>query len=106
MRYDLYTAHNLAGEPQTIDVHRLKVPEAVRETEKAIRDLLVEGGDTLRVVTGRDIEDVHDAHPYDGGQGGRDSMGSNGRVNPSAGTGARRGRIPVLKLALIRTMEG
>ncbi|EIM82756.1 uncharacterized protein STEHIDRAFT_64110, partial [Stereum hirsutum FP-91666 SS1] len=61
----------------TIDVHRLKVPEAVRETEKAIRDLLVEGGDTLRVVTGRDIEDVHDAHP-----------------------------IPVLKLALIRTMEG
>lgn len=69
-------------------MHRLKVPEAVRETEKAIRDLLVEGGDTLRVVTGRDIQDVV-----------RSVSASN------AGTGVKRGRIPVLKLALIRVME-
>lgn len=67
-------AHNLAGEPHTIDVHRLKVPEAIRETEKATRDVLVEGGTTLRVITGRGNHSV--------------------------------GRIPVLKLALMRIMEG
>ncbi|TFY63837.1 hypothetical protein EVG20_g6154, partial [Dentipellis fragilis] len=67
-----FKAHNLSTEPQTIDVHRLKVPEAIRQTEIALRDTLVEGGTQLRVITGRG--------------------------NHSAG------KIPVLKLAIVREM--
>ncbi|KAI0044235.1 hypothetical protein FA95DRAFT_1608741 [Auriscalpium vulgare] len=48
-----FKAHNLANEVHTIDVHRLKVPEAVRQTEVAIRNVLLEGGSQLRVITGR-----------------------------------------------------
>lgn len=66
------TAHNTAPEPNTLDLHRLKVPEAVRRVEIAIRDTLVAGGTTLRVITGRG--------------------------NHSAG------KIPVLKLAIMRVM--
>ena len=66
------TAHNVAPEPNTLDVHRLKVPEAVRRVEIAIRDTLVAGGTELRVITGRG--------------------------NHSAG------KIPVLKLAIMRVM--
>ncbi|KZP04115.1 hypothetical protein FIBSPDRAFT_968413 [Athelia psychrophila] len=34
-----------------IDVHKLKVHEAICRTEKAIRDLLLLGGAELRVIT-------------------------------------------------------
>ncbi|KAI0063499.1 hypothetical protein BV25DRAFT_1883261 [Artomyces pyxidatus] len=68
-----FKANNMANEVHTIDVHRLKVPEAVRQTEVAIRNVLVEGGSQLRVITGRGNHSV--------------------------------GKIPVLKLALIKQME-
>ncbi|KAA1471822.1 hypothetical protein DENSPDRAFT_837918 [Dentipellis sp. KUC8613] len=67
-----FQAHNLSAEPHTIDVHRLKVPEAIRRTEIALRDTLVEGGTQLRVITGRGNHSV--------------------------------GKIPVLKLAIVREM--
>ena len=37
--------------PTTIDVQKLKVPEAIRRTEKAVRDMLLQGGTVLRVIT-------------------------------------------------------
>ena len=37
--------------PATIDVQKLKVPEAIRQTEIALRDVLAKGGKELRVVT-------------------------------------------------------
>jgi DNA-nicking Smr family endonuclease len=46
-------AHNSSPEPQTIDVHRLKVTEAVRLTEVEIRNALVRGDTQLRVITGQ-----------------------------------------------------
>ena len=43
-----------------IDVHKLKVPEAIRRTEKAIRDLLLQGGTELRVITaGKIVKGTH-----------------------------------------------
>jgi hypothetical protein len=39
--------------PQTIDVHRLRVNEAIRVTEKAFRDVLVNGQNSLRVIVGK-----------------------------------------------------
>ncbi|VDC01712.1 unnamed protein product [Peniophora sp. CBMAI 1063] len=57
----------------TIDVHRLRVREAVLAMERAIRDALLAGGETLRVIVG---------------------------------SGQRKdGKLPVLKLALIRELE-
>ena len=46
-------AHNLNPEPNTIDVHRLQVREAIRAAEKAIRDTLLNGGTTLRIIVGQ-----------------------------------------------------
>jgi len=39
----------------TIDVHYLRIPEAIRETNKALRDMLLEGGGELRVIVGRGL---------------------------------------------------
>ena len=50
---DRYTAHNLKPQPQTIDVHRLKVPEAIEKVEQAIYDSLVTKTPELRIITGR-----------------------------------------------------
>ncbi|KDQ55885.1 hypothetical protein JAAARDRAFT_332294 [Jaapia argillacea MUCL 33604] len=50
-----FHAHNLSSAPRTIDVHRLKVPEAIRVTEKAIRDQLLNDGVELRVIVGKGL---------------------------------------------------
>ncbi|CCL98661.1 uncharacterized protein FIBRA_00663 [Fibroporia radiculosa] len=68
-----FKAHNRTPEPQTIDVHRLKVPEAVARVEQSLFDALEAGTPELRVITGR----------------GNHS----------------KGKIPVLKLAIIGAME-
>lgn len=43
--------YNKDGVPAFIDVHDLKVPEAIRRTEKALRDVLLNNGKELRVKT-------------------------------------------------------
>ncbi|EIN11397.1 hypothetical protein PUNSTDRAFT_118810 [Punctularia strigosozonata HHB-11173 SS5] len=48
-----FRAHNLRGTPQVIDVHRLKVPEAVKRTELALRSAYEGGASELRVIVGR-----------------------------------------------------
>ncbi|KAH9839259.1 uncharacterized protein C8Q71DRAFT_504502 [Rhodofomes roseus] len=68
-----FKAHNFTPEPQTIDVHRLKVPEAVARVEQALYDAMVTGVPELRIITGR----------------GNHS----------------KGKIPVLKLAIIGAMQ-
>ncbi|KAF7975875.1 hypothetical protein HWV62_8273 [Athelia sp. TMB] len=55
-----YTGYNKDAVPMVIDVHKLKVPEAIRRTEKAIRDLLLQGGTELRVITaGKIVKGTH-----------------------------------------------
>ncbi|KZT22602.1 hypothetical protein NEOLEDRAFT_1180838 [Neolentinus lepideus HHB14362 ss-1] len=55
-----FLAHNQSqSSTRTIDVHRLRVGEAIRETEKAIRDLLGDNGRDLRVITGRGNHSVN-----------------------------------------------
>ena len=44
-------AHNLKPEPQTIDVHRLKVTEAQEKVEQALYDAIVTGVPELRIQT-------------------------------------------------------
>jgi len=68
-----FIAHNLAPKPQEIDVHRLKVPEAVARVEQALYDAVISGVSELRIITGR----------------GKHS----------------KGKIPVLKLAIIGAMQ-
>lgn len=46
-------AHNKTPEPQTIDVHRLKVVEAVARVEQALYDAMLSGVPQLRIITGR-----------------------------------------------------
>lgn len=46
-------AHNLKPEPQTIDVHRLNVNEAVTEVKRALREARSSGSPELRIITGR-----------------------------------------------------
>ncbi|KAI0675349.1 hypothetical protein C8Q78DRAFT_1075638 [Trametes maxima] len=48
-----YQAHNMRPEPQTIDVHRLKVPEAIEKVEQALYDSIVTGTPELRIITGQ-----------------------------------------------------
>ncbi|KAI0823691.1 hypothetical protein BC628DRAFT_1411449 [Trametes gibbosa] len=48
-----YQAHNMKPQPQTIDVHRLKVPEAIEKVEQALYDAIVTGTPELRIITGR-----------------------------------------------------
>ncbi|KAH9942414.1 uncharacterized protein BXZ73DRAFT_40879 [Epithele typhae] len=48
-----YRAHNLKPEPQTIDVHRLKVAEAIEKVEQALYDAMVTKTPELRIITGR-----------------------------------------------------
>jgi len=48
-----YHAHNIQPEPQTIDVHRLSVQEAMAQTKKALRDAYVSSSPELRIITGR-----------------------------------------------------
>ncbi|KAI0692025.1 hypothetical protein C8T65DRAFT_670167 [Cerioporus squamosus] len=48
-----YQAHNMRPEPQTIDVHRLKVAEAVEKVEQALYDAIVTNTPELRIITGR-----------------------------------------------------
>ncbi|KAI0745953.1 hypothetical protein C8Q76DRAFT_705560 [Earliella scabrosa] len=48
-----YQAHNLRPEPQTIDVHRLKVTEALEKVEQALYDAIVTNTPELRIITGR-----------------------------------------------------
>ena len=49
----LFAAHNLRPEPQTIDVHRLKAPEAIEKVEQALYDAIVTNTPELRIITGR-----------------------------------------------------
>jgi DNA-nicking Smr family endonuclease len=46
-------AHNQSRISHTIDVHRLRVPEAIRVTNEAVRDRVMKGGGRLRVIVGR-----------------------------------------------------
>lgn len=46
------SANNLQQDERTIDVHSLKLEEALRRTEVAIRDALVAGDTRLRVICG------------------------------------------------------
>ncbi|KAI0730293.1 hypothetical protein C8Q72DRAFT_776374 [Fomitopsis betulina] len=48
-----FKAHNKTPEPQTIDVHRLKVVEAVARVEQALYDAMLSGVPQLRIITGR-----------------------------------------------------
>ncbi|KAI0775769.1 hypothetical protein BD413DRAFT_531378 [Trametes elegans] len=48
-----YQAHNMKPVPQTIDVHRLKVPEAIEKVEEALYDSIVTGTPELRIITGQ-----------------------------------------------------
>ncbi|KAI0358495.1 hypothetical protein OH77DRAFT_1420892 [Trametes cingulata] len=48
-----YQAHNMKPQPQTIDVHRLKVPEAIEKVEQALYDAIVTGTPELRIITGQ-----------------------------------------------------
>ncbi|TFK91354.1 hypothetical protein K466DRAFT_515549 [Polyporus arcularius HHB13444] len=48
-----YEAHNMNPEPQIIDVHRLKVAEAVEKVEQALYDAIVTNTPELRIITGR-----------------------------------------------------
>ncbi|EIW63262.1 uncharacterized protein TRAVEDRAFT_161434 [Trametes versicolor FP-101664 SS1] len=48
-----YQAHNMKPQPQTIDVHRLKVPEAIEKVEQALYDSIVTGTPELRIITGQ-----------------------------------------------------
>ena len=50
---DTITAHNLKPEPQTIDIHRLNVNEAVAEVKRALREARSSGSPEVRVITGR-----------------------------------------------------
>lgn len=51
---DDVVAHNLTpAAPHIIDVHRLKVNEAVKRTEIALRDAYEQGASELRVITGK-----------------------------------------------------
>ncbi|KZT10766.1 uncharacterized protein LAESUDRAFT_755439 [Laetiporus sulphureus 93-53] len=68
-----FRAHNMEPAPQTVDVHRLHVPEAVARTEQALYDAMVAGAPELRIITGR----------------GKHS----------------KGKIPILKLAIIGAMR-
>ncbi|KAH9994034.1 hypothetical protein BJV77DRAFT_996569 [Russula vinacea] len=47
-----FKANNLQQDERTIDVHSLKLEEALRRTEVAIRDALVAGDTRLRVICG------------------------------------------------------
>lgn len=49
----VYSAHNLRPEPQTIDVHRLKVVEALEKVDQALYDAIVTNTPELRIITGR-----------------------------------------------------
>jgi hypothetical protein len=51
MPVEFCVVFNKQSPPATIDVQKLKVPEAIRQTENAIRDVLADGGKELRVVT-------------------------------------------------------
>jgi hypothetical protein len=53
-----YKVYNEDANPTTIDVHQLTGEEAVRRTEKAIRDMLLQGGSKLRVVTAGKVIDT------------------------------------------------
>jgi len=53
-----YKVYNTDASPTTIDVHQLKVREAIRRTEKAITEVLLQGGSKLRVVTAGKVIDV------------------------------------------------
>lgn len=51
--------YNKDPSPTSIDVHQLKVPEAIRRTEMAIRDVLLKGGSELRVITAGKVTSVN-----------------------------------------------
>lgn len=46
-------AHNIVTKPHVIDIHGLKVREALRRVERALRDAIVDNASRLRVITGR-----------------------------------------------------
>ncbi|OSX66074.1 hypothetical protein POSPLADRAFT_1068890 [Postia placenta MAD-698-R-SB12] len=48
-----YKAHNQKPQPQEIDVHRLKVPEARARVEEALYGAMMAGVPELRIITGR-----------------------------------------------------
>jgi DNA-nicking Smr family endonuclease len=41
--------------PHTIDVHGLRVAEAVRQTEKALREALTHGFPDIKVIVGKGL---------------------------------------------------
>ena len=49
----LTTAHNRYQNDATVDLHGLRVAEAIRRTEHAIRDVFLRGGGELRVIVGK-----------------------------------------------------
>ncbi|KAG5647057.1 hypothetical protein DXG03_001427 [Asterophora parasitica] len=48
-------ARNVSKDPQTVDVHGLRKAEAIRITEKALRDAFTEGRPTVRVIVGKGL---------------------------------------------------
>ncbi|TDL26078.1 hypothetical protein BD410DRAFT_895512 [Rickenella mellea] len=48
-----YKAYNPAEKPARIDVHGLKVKEAIKQTERKLREVQLSGGKKLEVITGR-----------------------------------------------------
>ena len=57
------TAHNIIHKPHVIDIHGLKVREARRRVERALRDAIVQKASRLRVITGRGKVIVHVGYP-------------------------------------------
>jgi DNA-nicking Smr family endonuclease len=48
-------ARNTPGKLQSVDIHGLRVQEAIEVVEKAFREALISGYGTLKVVTGRGL---------------------------------------------------
>ena len=68
MRCDLRTstfnvfrreAHNLKAKAREIDVHGLRVHEALQRVEQALRDMLLQNATVLRVIVGRGKHSVN-----------------------------------------------
>ncbi|KAF8070701.1 hypothetical protein FPV67DRAFT_1038074 [Lyophyllum atratum] len=52
-------ARNASQKPDTVDVHGLRVAEAIRMTEKALRDALTFGYPVVRVIVGKGLHSVN-----------------------------------------------
>ncbi|KAF5380569.1 hypothetical protein D9615_004655 [Tricholomella constricta] len=52
-------ARNASKDPQTVDVHGLRKAEAIRITEKALRDALTQGHPFVRVIVGKGLHSAN-----------------------------------------------